>query len=132
MNTSRTQLKSLLCVAGGLALLAAPSLFAADNMPASKFKAYDTDNDGRISQAEYIAGCQQDSTRKLDANNDGTVSASEKSTATPEKKHWWSRSDNSAGDDTKADAKRFKKLDTNNDGYLSEAEFSAASDNMHK
>lgn len=117
-------MKSLLCIAGGLALLATPSLFANDNMTAAKFKTYDTDNDGRISQAEFVAGCQQDNNQKLDANNNGTVNADEKSATTPAKKHWWSRG-NGDRDDSKADVKLFKKLDTNNDGYLSEAEFTA-------
>jgi hypothetical protein len=104
-------------LAGSLALGAFPA-FANEHDGASKLKKLDSDGDGRVSRAEFVAGKQQ-KIQKLDANNDGVVTAGE-APAKAEKKHWWSRSDKSADKVNTADA--------NSDGQVTAAEASAAAD----
>jgi hypothetical protein len=79
----------------------------------------DTDHDGRISRAEFLASDAK--MTPLDTNNDGVVSADEQAAAAKgQKKHWWSRKDSSGAEMDQADV--FAKLDTNKDGYLSAEE----------
>lgn len=134
--------KLLPLLACGLSLAALPALAADDHDAGGKVKLFDTDGDGRISRAEFIAG-KQDMTQRLDANRDGVITPTESSAAArPEKKHWWSRSDKREGNVNGADAngdgqvtseeaaahagQMFSGLDTNADGYLTESELKAA------
>lgn len=112
-------------IAGGLALLALPAALADQNDAAAKFKAMDTDGDGRISPAEFTAGHQQLDASKLDTNKDGVVSDEERAAAKPAKKHWWSRSNDTKVEDPAATTQLFTKLDINSDGFLNESEFAA-------
>jgi Ca2+-binding EF-hand superfamily protein len=113
MNPAKNHLKVLLLIAGALALLALPAASADENDAAAKFKAMDTNGDGRISPAEFATGQQL-----MGADQDKAV-------AKPEKKHWWSRSSDTKTEDPAATTQQFTKLDVNGDGYLSEAEFAA-------
>jgi hypothetical protein len=133
--------KILPFIACGLALVGLPAFANDQHDSASKLKMLDTDGDGRISRAEYVAG-KQDKIQRVDANRDGVVTADEASTGKAEKKHWWSRSDkstdhvnqadtNNDGQVTAAEASAaaetsFDKMDTDSDGFLSAAELDAA------
>ncbi len=142
MNHSRNHSIISLLLAGGVALLST-QVFANDDNLASHFKAMDSDNDGRISRAEFTTAKSRASA-KMDANSDGTVSADEKSAAKTEKKHWWNRtaadktdkstmnSDGTVSSTDTAAAAMFDRLDTNQDGYLSESELAAHDMNQEK
>jgi hypothetical protein len=82
---------------------------------ASRFKSLDTDGDGRISRAEFMAGAST-STDTTATSTSSTDSSSGKG----EKKHWWSRR-SSDKDDTDP-SETFAKLDKDNDGFLSQSE----------
>jgi Ca2+-binding EF-hand superfamily protein len=143
---------SLLLLAGGLALTALPA-FA--NESDDKFKLMDTNGDGKISRAEHAAGAQT-MFAKMDANNDGIVTADEMNASHPETKSsklkFWEKKDKeemSAAEkisviDTNGDGrisraeheagseKMFTKMDTNDDGFLSREEFEAGHKAMKK
>lgn len=137
---SQSTLPLLAC---GLALLALPAFANDHHDSAAKLKLLDTDGDGRISRAEFLAG-KQAKFDKLDTNHDGMVSADEKATAKSEKKHWWSRNDKadkinkadanndnqiSASEESSSAEAMFTKLDTNGDGFLTAAELDAGAGN---
>lgn len=98
------------------------SMNANDNLSvsidASRFKSLDTDNDGRLSRAEFALA------------NSQTLQTDETSTAKTEKKHWWNKkkADDKVTTDVNASASStasFDALDTDKDGYLSSAEVAA-------
>ena len=125
-------------VACGLAL-ALPAFANTD--ASSKLKKLDTDGDGRVSRAEFVAG-NRGMIQRVDANKDGVVTADEAAVPKAEKKHWWTRNDKPPGQVNKADANNdgqvtpaeanaaaeaaFNKIDTNADGFLSATELEAA------
>ena len=139
MKTHRT----VLIIAGTLALGALPAFANTDHDAKAKIKMLDTNGDGRLSRAEFVAG-KEEQLRKLDANNDGVVTPGETSTSAPtEKQHFWNHTDKTKTDkinmaDANGDGKvtadeaaayadkLFTQLDTNNDGYLTVAELEAA------
>lgn len=76
--------------------------------------AADTDNDGRISQTEFVSGRVTRLTA-LDANRDGSVAREEMQDGRE------ARRDEMAG-------RRFERLDANDDGSISRPEYDAARD----
>jgi Ca2+-binding EF-hand superfamily protein len=102
--------------------LGAPAVALADDDAGARFKAMDTNGDGKISEAEH----ESSATAKfdtMDSNRDGRVTATEmdafKANTHKDKKaaKGWST--------TYWSADRVKKLDTNGDGSLTIAEFQA-------
>ena len=84
----------------------------------------DTDHDGRVSEDEHAAGAKSMFAR-MDANGDGTVTASEMDSAQHAMK--------SAGDDSEgamSAAEKIRAIDTNGDGALSADEHEAGSRSM--
>ncbi|MDB6092621.1 MAG: Calcium-binding EF-hand-containing protein [Verrucomicrobia bacterium] len=150
MNTSENYTpKSLpaLIAACAFALLAVPA-FANDMESAeAKFKAMDTDGDGKISRAEHAVGAKM-MFAKMDANNDGIVTAdemnamhaakgdhmkSEKSAA--EKIHMIDANGDgqiTADEHAAGSEAMFAKMDTDGDGYLSLSEMTAGHKMMKK
>ena len=106
-----------------LALLAVPATFAGSKDPAAveaKFKAMDTNGDGKISRAEHAAGAKK-MFAEMDANHDGIVTAAELS------------SSQKGGDSSHAAmsaAEKIKAVDLDGDGQLTIAEHAAGSDSM--
>lgn len=97
-------------VIGGLVALAVGGVAMAQDGQRGP-RAADTDGDGRISQAEFVAGALQRFDSR-DANRDGTATAEEARAAM--EAH---RAERRAG--------AFARLDTNSDGMISRTEFDA-------
>lgn len=122
--TTRTLPLLLACTA---ALFASTAAFA--NSPDNKLDKLDTNDDGQVSRAEHTAGIQQ-MFSKLDADNDGVVTASEVDAwkATPH--------NGSVHDDMKPAThdrlghEKFQKLDKNGDGRVTLEEASSGCDAM--
>src|SRR5882757_988357 len=103
-------------LACSLALLALPRVLAND-MDASaadtKFKAMDTDGDGRISRAEHAAGAKK-MFDAMDANHDGIVTAAEMDAYKDAK----AERSADAGIAEKSSAEKIKAIDLDGDGQL--------------
>jgi EF hand len=83
----------------------------------------DTDQDGKVTQAEYIAGAKT-SFEKLDANADGKVTAAEMDTA------YTTSKPGVGAAKVPSSADKIKTLDTDADGALSSVEHEAGSRTM--
>lgn len=125
MTSSKT--KTSLLLACGLALAALPAVRANDG--ADKFKLMDTDGDGRITRAEHATGAHTMFGR-MDANNDGIVTAAEMDASHAEKKSsklkFWEKKDK----DMKSSAEKISVIDGDHDGKLTRAEHEAGSEAM--
>ena len=102
----------LAAAAGAATAQQAPAQAPERQDRSARMLASDTDNDGRISQAEFTAKAVE-RVRSADGNGDGTVTAEER---------------RAVGEARRAEhmAERFSRLDTNGDGAISQAEFEAA------
>lgn len=97
-------------VIGGLAALAIGGVAMAQDGPRGP-RANDADGDGRISQAEFMAGALQRFDSR-DANNDGALTAEE------------AQANREARRAERRD-QMFQRMDANSDGIISRAEFDA-------
>ncbi len=116
MKTSQTSL----LLACGFALLAIPAI-AKDESGESKFKAADTNNDGRITKQEHRQALEQKFS-KMDTNRDGTISASEIEAGSALKRDQadMKKASKHAGAD------HLRMADANHDGLLTKAEYDAS------
>lgn len=131
-------IRILIC---GATLLVLPAAFASN---AAKFKILDTNNDGRVSRAEYAAGATLMFNR-LDTDDDGILTVAEmeachqlKNTGNSgDKKDEKAVDTNASGQLTRAENeaaadKMFTQLDTDKDGYLSKEECEACQPSVKK
>ena len=141
-----SKLTALLACAG--ALVALPLARANNGGAEAKFKAMDTDGDGRVSRAEHAAGARA-MFEAMDTNHDGVVTADEMTAYKNSKGEANRASEMSSSDKIKAvdedgdgkltaaehEAKStdmFTKMDTDGDGYLSLSEMTAGHEMMKK
>jgi len=110
-----------------LALLAVPATFAGSKDPAAveaKFKAMDTNGDGKISRAEHAAGAtaaELSSSQKGGDSSHAAMSAAEKIKAVDlDGDGQLTIAEHAAGSDS-----MFSKMDTDGDGFLTMAELTA-------
>jgi hypothetical protein len=89
----------------------------------AKWDRLDTDKDGKVTQAEYIAA-SQGSFQKLDANADGKVTAAEMDAA------YTTSKPGVGAAKMPSSAEKIKSLDTDADGALSSVEHEAGSRTM--
>lgn len=128
--------KTSLILAGALALVALPNVFAGHPVghePYTMFKTMDTDNDGQLTRAEHVAGSKQ-LFADMDTNRDGQVTAAEMTALYAVKADQPAKTDEpaqvgkpAAGEMT---ALIIKLNDTNKDGQLSAAEHAAGDEAM--
>lgn len=143
-------------LAGGLALVVLPGAFAGHPVgsePYTMFKSMDTDGDGKLTRAEYVAGSKQ-LFADMDTDRDGQVTVAEMTalyamkTGQPAKAGEPTAGEMAAQiiklNDTNKDGRlsadehaagdeaMFIKLDTNKDGWLSESECEAGKKMMKK
>lgn len=99
---------------GGVAALALAGVAVAQPGQPARAGWGDTDGDGRVSQAEFVAARVAAFTRH-DSDGDGTVSAAEAEAAHAARR-------------AEAMERRFARLDANGDGSITREEFAAARD----
>ena len=124
MTAAKTKISIIL--ACGLALVALPCVFAehtGEHSADAKFKAMDTNGDGRVSRAEHAASAQK-MFADADTNHDGIVTLAEME-AVCTKMH----ADKPAKEEMSA-AEMIKMCDQNGDGQVSAAEHAAHADAM--
>jgi Ca2+-binding EF-hand superfamily protein len=154
---NQIKIKTSLILACGLVLSALPSALAeahpGKHTAEGMFKAADTNNDGKVSRAEHVAGGKL-MFAEMDANRDGTVNVGEMTSAHAAVKSDLStanernvtndrtgandrnvKNDRNAGGDRsvlneKSPAAMIKMHDKNNDGQLSAAEHNAGCEAM--
>jgi len=105
-------LGGLAVIALGFTAAAAAAAQQPTDRPAARTLRADTDGDGRLSQAEFVAR-RIERLRAADADSDGVVSADERRAALQARL-------------TQHAATRFERLDADKDGVVSRAEFEAA------
>ncbi|MDB6165588.1 MAG: hypothetical protein JWQ83_728 [Lacunisphaera sp.] len=121
-------------LACSLALLALPRAFANDldsSAADAKFKAMDTDGDGRISRTEHSAGARK-MFDAMDANHDGIVTAAEMDACKDQKAERPAPASDTANASVaeKSSAEKIKAIDLDGDGQLTAAEHAAGSEAM--
>lgn len=99
-------------VLGLIAVLTAGVVSAQTNSTPFAFQGADTNNDGRVSKAEFDRQVKKDTFERLDKNKDRAVSPEE-----------WK-----AYDTSPSAGKHFEAMDENRDGRISFPEFSDAAD----
>lgn len=90
-------------------LLLLPALAHAQSTPAEYLRLFDTDGDGRVSEAEYVAHMSE-GFQRLDRNGDGVLEADELPGGHGKPITLKQYQDNLR--------RQFHKLDRNHDGYL--------------
>lgn len=105
-------MKRILIIGGFAVLLAGGAALAQEGPRGGRMG--DTDNDGRVSQAEFTAAALA-RFDAVDANRDGTVSTEERQAARDARR-------------AQGREARFARLDANSDGAISRAEFDTVAD----
>ena len=131
--------KTSLILAAGLSLVAMPLSMSAGSAMGHGFRWMDTNKDGNISHAEYVAAASQEFS-KLDANQDGEVGFPELTGAEAKVDEMKSKRSGSAMSPGKSGGMMMlrasmgrmspeqfvRAYDANNDGRVSKAEYVAA------
>ncbi|AQR72976.1 hypothetical protein [Sphingomonas sp. LM7] len=126
--------KTLAAALLGTALLAAPAL-AAPQAGADPFGQADTNSDGTVTKAEFLADVDA-RFAKLDANKDGKIAKDERPGDGTRGGRMMGRIDTdgdgaiSLAEQRAQATRRFERLDTNGDGKLDQAERTAARERM--
>ena len=106
-----------------LCLLAAATLSAAAGTALAQPGSIDTNNDGKLSLPEFLAGRAAPMMQRMDANKDGKITQAEMQSAMP------ARGPGGAGGAQRPNRPRgggfMTRMDTNKDGAISKAEFDA-------